>query len=130
MCGSTTCSTRPAPTAASNGLPPGSRTARPAAEASQWVEATMPNVPASCGRVVNVDPWSIICPPFCRPLYLITRGGRARAGIPGYSHSPSSHISHHAEEITHPHPPPSPPVPPHPAPPPPPSPPRPPHRPL
>jgi hypothetical protein len=33
----------------------------PAAEASQWVEATMPNVPASCGRVVNVDPWGIIC---------------------------------------------------------------------
>src|ERR1700752_2078528 len=52
-CGSTTCSTRPAATAASKALPPCSSTAMPAAEASQWVDATMPNVPASCGLVVN-----------------------------------------------------------------------------
>ena len=44
---------RPAATAASKALPPCSSTARPAADASQWVEATMPNVPASCGLVVN-----------------------------------------------------------------------------
>ena len=53
-CGSTTWSTRPVATAASNALPPFSRTARPAADASQCVEATMPNVPASWGRVVKV----------------------------------------------------------------------------
>ena len=41
-------------TAASNALPPRSSTAIPAAEASQWVDATMPNVPRSSGRVVNV----------------------------------------------------------------------------
>ena len=71
MCGSTTCSTRPAATAASKALPPCSSTAMPAADASQWVEATMPNVPASCGLVVNVAPCGIICiPPFCRRLYL------------------------------------------------------------
>ena len=52
-CGSTTCRTSPAATAASNALPPFSSTACPAAEASQWVEATMPKVPASSGRVVN-----------------------------------------------------------------------------
>ena len=40
-------------TAASNALPPCSSTAIPAAEASQCVEATMPNVPASSGLVVN-----------------------------------------------------------------------------
>ncbi len=53
MCGSTTCSTSPAATAASNAVPPFSSTAMPAAEASQCVEAIMPNVPASCGLVVN-----------------------------------------------------------------------------
>src|SRR5450631_4932774 len=52
-CGSTTCRTSPEATAASNALPPFSSTAIPAAEASQWVEATMPNEPASSGRVVN-----------------------------------------------------------------------------
>ncbi len=52
-CGSTTWSTSPAATAASNALPPCSSTAIPAAEASQCVEATMPNVPASSGLVVN-----------------------------------------------------------------------------
>ena len=56
MCGSTTWSTRPAATAASNAVPSASSTAMPAAEASQCVEATMPNVPASCGRVVNEEP--------------------------------------------------------------------------
>jgi hypothetical protein len=38
-------------TAASNAFPPCSRTAIPAADASQCVEATMPNVPRSSGRV-------------------------------------------------------------------------------
>src|SRR5215467_14526480 len=52
-CGSTTCSTKPAAAAASKALPPDSRAARPAAEASQCVDATMPNVPASSGLVVN-----------------------------------------------------------------------------
>ena len=51
--GSTTCSTKPAVTAASNALPPRSRTLIPAAEASQWVLATMPKSPVSSGRVVN-----------------------------------------------------------------------------
>ena len=36
-----------------------SRTAIPAAEASQWVEATIPNVPASSGRVVNSETLAI-----------------------------------------------------------------------
>ena len=52
-CGSTTCSVNPAATAASNALPPCSSTAIPAADASQCVEATMPKVPRSSGRVVN-----------------------------------------------------------------------------
>src|SRR5947208_959018 len=52
-CGSTTCNAKPAATAASNALPPRSSTAMPAADASQCVEATMPNVPRSSGRVVN-----------------------------------------------------------------------------
>src|SRR5436190_12901606 len=52
-CGSTTCSANPAAAAASNALPPRSRTAMPAAEASQCVDATIPNVPRSSGRVVN-----------------------------------------------------------------------------
>src|SRR5665811_2305954 len=52
-CGSTTCSTIPAATAASKAFPPASSTAIPLAEASQCVEATMPWVPASSGRVVN-----------------------------------------------------------------------------
>ena len=47
MCGSTTWSAKPAATAASKALPPRSRTAIPAAEASQWVEATIPKVPLS-----------------------------------------------------------------------------------
>ena len=53
MCGSTTCSASPAATAASNALPPRSSTAIPAADASQCVEATMPKVPESSGRVVK-----------------------------------------------------------------------------
>src|SRR5215475_7482839 len=52
-CGSTTWSTKPAATAASNALPPLSNTAMPADDASQCVDATMPNVPVSSGRVVN-----------------------------------------------------------------------------
>ena len=63
MCGSTTCSTRPAATAASNAVPPASSTAIPEAVASQWVEATMPKVPASCGRVVNEEPCGSISTP-------------------------------------------------------------------
>src|SRR3954467_13805510 len=54
--GPTTRNTKPAATAASNALPPDSNTAMPAAEASQWVEATMPTVPVSSGRVVNMTP--------------------------------------------------------------------------
>ena len=53
MCGSTTWSASPAATAASNAFPPRSSTAIPAADASQCVEATMPNVPESSGRVVK-----------------------------------------------------------------------------
>src|SRR5215831_2157419 len=52
--GSTTCSVNAAATAASNALPPRSSTAIPAALASQCVEATIPNVPRSSGRVVKV----------------------------------------------------------------------------
>ena len=52
-CGSTTWSVNPAATAASNALPPRSSTAMPAAVPSQWVEATIPNVPRSSGLVVN-----------------------------------------------------------------------------
>ena len=43
-------------TAASNALPPRSSVAIPAADASQCVDATMPNVPRSSGRVVNRAP--------------------------------------------------------------------------
>ena len=53
-CGSTTCSVSPAATAASKALPPCSSTAIPAADASQCVEATIPNVPRSSGRVVKL----------------------------------------------------------------------------
>ena len=52
-CGSTTWSTNPAVTAASKALPPRSSTAIPAADASQWVEDTMPKDPRSSGRVAN-----------------------------------------------------------------------------
>src|SRR5215471_17308068 len=52
-CGSTTCSVNPAAAAASKALPPRSSTAMPAALASQCVDATMPKVPLSSGRVVN-----------------------------------------------------------------------------
>src|ERR1019366_5898620 len=53
--GSTTCSTNPAATAASNALPPRSSTAMPAELASQWVEATQPKLPRISGRVVNME---------------------------------------------------------------------------
>src|SRR5690349_18561370 len=52
-CGSTTCSVKPAATAASNALPPASSRAMPAADASQCVDDTMPKEPRSSGRVVN-----------------------------------------------------------------------------
>src|SRR4051794_37397311 len=51
--GSPTWRASPPATAASKALPPLSRTAIPAAVASQWVEATMPKVPASSGRGVD-----------------------------------------------------------------------------
>src|ERR1700730_908646 len=51
--GSTTCNVKPAAAAASNALPPFSRMLMPTAEASQWVEATTPNVPRISGRVVK-----------------------------------------------------------------------------
>jgi hypothetical protein len=53
MCGSQTCRVNAAAAAASKALPPRSRIAMPDEEASQWVEATMPKVPANSGRVVN-----------------------------------------------------------------------------
>ncbi len=53
MSGSTTCSTNPAATAASTALPPRSSTAIPDWLASQWVLATIPNVPVRSGRLVN-----------------------------------------------------------------------------
>src|SRR3954465_14995241 len=55
-CGSTTCSARPLATAASNAPPPATTPRRPAAVGSQCVEATMPKVPLSSGRVVKVMP--------------------------------------------------------------------------
>ena len=39
--------------AASKALPPRSSTDIPAADASQWVDVTMPNVPRSSGLVVK-----------------------------------------------------------------------------
>src|SRR5215831_8668938 len=59
-CGSTTWSVNPAATAASKALPPSSSTAIPAADASQCVEATMPKVPRSSGRVVNAIAESLL----------------------------------------------------------------------
>jgi hypothetical protein len=35
-------------------------------------------VPASCGRVVNVDPWGIICPAFLPTALSDHSGRRAR----------------------------------------------------
>ena len=52
-CGSTTWSTKPVATAASNALPPRSSTAIPVCDASQCVDATIPKVPRSSGRVVK-----------------------------------------------------------------------------
>src|SRR5215472_2058163 len=59
-CGSTTCRVNPAATAASKALPPRSSTAMPDALASQCVDATMPKLPCSSGRVVNSLK---VCPP-------------------------------------------------------------------
>lgn len=53
-CGSTTCSTNPAATAASYALPPPSSTAIAHCEASQCVDETIPKVPCRVGRVVNM----------------------------------------------------------------------------
>ena len=53
--------------AASKAFPPASSAAMPAADAIQWVDATMPKVPASCGRVV-------------KPAVLSVRGARAMGG--------------------------------------------------
>src|SRR6266508_886033 len=55
MWGSTTWRTNPAATAASKALPPRSSIAIPAAEASQWVDETMPKVPRSSGRVGSIQ---------------------------------------------------------------------------
>src|ERR1700691_2564255 len=52
-CGSTTCKVKAVATAASNALPPFSRTAMPTAVAIQCVDVTTPNVPSISGRVVN-----------------------------------------------------------------------------
>ncbi len=54
-CGSTTWSVKPVATAASKALPPRSSIAIPVAEASQWVDATIPKVPRSSGRVVKLS---------------------------------------------------------------------------
>src|SRR5918992_4151415 len=54
-CGSTTWRRKPAAAAASNAFPPPSSTLMPAADASQWVDATMPKSPFSSGLVVNID---------------------------------------------------------------------------
>src|SRR4028119_847704 len=58
-CGSTTCSTKAEATQASKALPPRSSIAMPAAEASQWVEVTMPKVPRISGRVVNMGVYPV-----------------------------------------------------------------------
>src|SRR4051794_34929924 len=55
-CGSTTWRVNPVAAAASKALPPRSRIAMPTAEASQWVEATIPKFPVSSGRVCVTDP--------------------------------------------------------------------------
>src|SRR5436853_4594272 len=60
-CGSTTCSVKPAATAASNAFPPCSSTAIPAADASQCVEATIPKVPRSSGRVEKLIRQTLVC---------------------------------------------------------------------
>ena len=62
-CGSTTLSVKPAATAASNALPPASSIRIPTDDASQCVEATMPKVPTSSGRVVNTSRSCPTAPP-------------------------------------------------------------------
>src|SRR5690606_25645809 len=52
-CGSTTCSTKPAATAASAALPPRSSRFIPVDDASQWLDVTIPTFPVISGRVVN-----------------------------------------------------------------------------
>ena len=87
-CGSTTCSAKPAATAASNALPPRSSIAMPAAEASQWVEATIPKVPRSSGRVVKLSGLPLLparpAPRRARRLGPArARGGRPRGALAG-----------------------------------------------
>ena len=53
MLGSTTCNVRPVATAESKAFPPFSRIDIPAAVPSQCVDATIPKVPFSSGRVVK-----------------------------------------------------------------------------
>ena len=48
-CGSTTCRTNPAATAASNALPPSSRMRMADCDAIQCVDETIPNVPSGSG---------------------------------------------------------------------------------
>ncbi len=52
-CGSTTCSTNPAATAASNAFPPSSSIRIADCDASQCVDEAIPNVPRNVGLVVN-----------------------------------------------------------------------------
>ena len=52
---------KPVATAASNAFPPCSSTAIPAADASQCVDATMPKVPRSSGRVEKLIGQTLIC---------------------------------------------------------------------
>ncbi|MDW8443942.1 MAG: hypothetical protein RML45_06255 [Acetobacteraceae bacterium] len=51
-------------TAASKALPPFSSTPIATAEAIQWVEAHMPKLPRSSGRVVNSGDQAVITAPF------------------------------------------------------------------
>src|SRR6266508_3136099 len=65
--GSTTGRTNPAATAPSKALPPRSSIAIPAAEASQWVDETMPKVPRSSGRVGSIQASIVAAPPTGAP---------------------------------------------------------------
>src|SRR3954468_19916487 len=81
-CGSTTWRGKPAATAASNALPPCSSTAMPAAEASQCVDATIPNVPRSSGRVVNATTRDYLCR-HLRELLVDEAAGLRRGHVQG-----------------------------------------------
>ena len=92
-CGSTTCSTRPAATAASNALPSRSSTARPAADASQCVEATMPNVPRSSGRVEMLIVFGTISAGYSGTSQTAPSGGRLSSAEYGWSCHPTASAS-------------------------------------